>query len=159
MGRPTKPTVTKELEGAYRKDPQRRNHAEPVPPSGWPDRPEWVDEDEVALACWNRVCGLLDEMKLLSKADHFAIEGYCADYSQWRILREFVKGGQVSLETPTTIKISPESASIHQYQSRMTKFWTEYGMTPASRSKLIAKAEDEDEDLMGAMMAKMRARN
>lgn len=155
-GRPRKPSAVHEASGAYRKDPQRRNQYEPKAPEGWPERPDWMDGDDVAAHCWQRTCELLDEMGLISKADEHAIEGYCSDYSQWRFLRDECKLGNIADVHQTGRRSTPEVTQLHRYQDRMHKFWTEYGLTPASRSKLIAKQAGEDEDPMKELLARMR---
>lgn len=154
-GRKPKPTAVKEASGAFRKDPQRRNQHEPVAPVGAPVMPDWIADDATALHCWKTTCELLSTMRILSEADSHPIAAYCSDFSQWCKLRSVVAGGNVSQSTEHGEKVSVEATQVHKYQDRMFKFWSEYGMTPSSRSRLIAKQATEDENPYGELVARM----
>lgn len=154
-GRKPKPTATKEANGAYRKNPQRRNKAEPSPPSGEPQMPAWIAEDDIAKSCWDYTVRIVREMRLLSEADAHPIAGYCSDFAQWFRLRAIVSGGDVARMTGEGDKVRVEAVQVHKYQDRMAKFWAEYGMTPSARSRLIANQAEDTEDPYSELIARM----
>ena len=155
-GRKPKPTAVKEANGSLRKHPDRRNHHEPQVAKGWPEMPEFVAVDDLAAKCWHSTCRLLDSMGLLTEADQHPVAAYCSDFAQWCTLREMVAGGSVGQMTQSGDKVRVEATQVHKYQDRMFKFWAEYGLTPSSRSRLIAKQADDDDDVMGELIASMR---
>lgn len=154
-GRKPKPTAVKEASGALRKDPQRRNRHEPDVPKGRPEMPHWVKEDDIAHRCWNQTCQLLESMKILTEADAHPIAAYCSDFAQWYRLRHLVSEGNVSQMTEQGDKVKVEAVQVHKYQDRMFKFWSEYGMTPSSRSRLIAKQAEDEESPFNELIALM----
>lgn len=154
-GRKPKPTATKEANGAYRKDPQRRNKHEPKPPPGSPEMPVWIGEDDIAKRCWDTTCKLLSAMQILTEADTHPIAAYCSDFAQWYRLRHIVSDGNVSQMTEQGDKVKVEAVQVHKYQDRMFKFWSEYGMTPSSRSRLIAKQAEDEDDPFSELIARM----
>jgi len=154
-GRKPKPTATKEASGAYRKNPSRRNAAEPVVPDGTPPMPEWIAFDELALVCWYNTCETLASMKLLKVTDAMPIAAYCSDYAQWMTLRAMVAGGQVGEITQSGTATKVEAREVHKYQERMMKFWAEYGFTPSSRSRLIV-TQSEEVSPMEELLARLK---
>lgn len=158
-GRKPKPTATKEASGALRKDPQRRNKNEPVAPTGAIEMPDWVRDDDIARQCWAQTVELIESMKLLTQADAHPIAAYCSDFAQWYRLRAMVAGGNVSQMTESGDKAKVEAVQVHKYQDRMFKFWAEYGMTPSSRSRLIARQADDTDDPFAILLARMNGGN
>jgi hypothetical protein len=68
-GRPRKPTAVLELNGAYKKDPQRRRTSEPIPTTEPGAAPEYLGEDGALI--WDE---LVSEGFWLTGADTFLLE-------------------------------------------------------------------------------------
>ena len=149
MVRGRKPTASaiKEANGAFTKDPQRKNHNEPQAPRGMPKIPDAVEADDTARSRWHWVCRQLESMNLLHETDQGLIAGYCLDYSMMLSLWEVIKGGQVSdMDEKGRSKLKPEANQFHSYSDRCLKREAELGLTPSSRSRLSApQTEKEDE--------------
>lgn len=145
-GRKPLPTATKEASGAFEKDPQRRNDSEPIAKRGFPDVPVSIAGDELAVECWNRICGTLDDMGILTVSDFSVLEVYCQTYSQWRFLNDYVKNGNVrEVSSKGDARTSPEAVQVHKYADRLVKLMAELGLTPSSRSRIHAPGKEEED--------------
>ena len=154
-GRKPKPSAAHEASGAYVKNPQRRNKREPVAPTGPLEMPNWVREDDIARQCWEQTVCIIGAMKILTQADLHPVAGYCSDFAQWFRLRAMIEQGNVSQMTEHGDKVKVEATQVHKYQDRMFKFWGEYGMTPSSRSRLIAAQAEDEEDNFEALLSRL----
>lgn len=154
-GRKPKPSAVLEASGAFAKNPNRRNKREPIAPTGPLEMPIWVQEDDIARQCWEQTVGIIGAMKILTQADLHPVAGYCSDFAQWFRLRAMIEQGNVSQMTEHGDKVKVEATQVHKYQDRMFKFWSEYGMTPSSRSRLIAKQADDTDDPFQSLLARM----
>ena len=143
---PRKPTVLKELAG----NPGHRpaNHKEAKPARQIPNCPRHLDDE--AKKEWNRVVKVLFDAGLFTAVDRPALAAYCSAYSAW------VKAEE-NLQDPKEgwILTSPNG---YQYQSvwlsirnraldQMKSFLTEFGMTPASRSRIEVKPPEPLDEL------------
>jgi len=129
MPRPRKPTALKLLHGE--KDKKRINQNEPAPTPGIPQPP--VHLDEVALACWHRTCKTLNEMHVLTMADGECVAMFCQDYSRWFAASQAVDAQGMIVDG----KRNPALIDAHKFRDSCFKWLTEFGMTPASRTKLV----------------------
>ena len=145
-GRKPQATSVKIASGAFIKDPQRRNHDEPKPPTGDPVAPEIVDADPVAKRRWDWVCEQLKAMNLLHVTDQGLIAGYCLDYSMMTSLWDVIKGGNVTdVNEKGVSSTKPEANQFHKFSDRCLKREAELGLTPSARTRLRApQAEEED---------------
>jgi len=145
-GRIPQPKVINDLKGDPSK--RRRNTKEPQPPTGWPDKPDYLDP--IASEEWDTICGLLDDMGLLSRADRCAIEMYCSAYSRYRAAEENVRRfGEVIISPKNKYPmISPYTTVLNKNLDQCRKLLIEFGLTPASRARMrtaITKDEATDE--------------
>jgi len=135
-----KPTPLKILQGTTRAD--RQNPDEPMPDPSIPEPPKHLNDE--ALAEWNRISKELFKLGLLSEIDRSALAAYCVVWSRW-------------VEAETRLKQEPliiVSKNEQPYQNpalgiankaleKMRSFLIEFGMTPSSRSKVIASKREE----------------
>ena len=133
QGRKPKPTALKQLAG----NPGKRalNKNEPKP-SGVPTCPDHLDV--IAKAEWERVSGELVVLGLLTTIDRAALAAYCAAYSRWINAEEQVQRFGAVIKSPKSgfpIQ-NPYAAIANTAIDQMRKFASEFGMTPASRSRL-----------------------
>jgi P27 family predicted phage terminase small subunit len=143
MGRKPIPTARKIASGAAAKDPKRINRREPKPLEGAPKRPTHFDR--VASAMWRRLVSLFDEMGMLNQADGDMMAAYCDNESAYRqALLAVRKTGQV-LGSGTKLTRNPHSVELHKYADRKLKMLAEMGLTPSSRTKVMANPKAEDD--------------
>ncbi len=149
-GRRPKPTALKTLAG----NPGKRalNNSEPKP-SGIPTCPRHLDKE--AKAEWRRVSGELLTLGLLTTIDRAALAGYCSAWSRW-------VAAELSIQKFGTVIKSPKSGYPVQNPyvgiantalDLMRRFATEFGLTPASRSRLHVETNGQPADAFEAFMA------
>lgn len=150
-GRKPTPTAIKELEGNPGK--RKLNENEPRPERKAPACPKWLDKD--ARKEWHRLSKKMEALGVLTEVDMAAFAGYCQSYARWKEAEEFISQHGSIVRTPSGYWQQVPQVSIAQtYMKQMGKFATEFGLTPASRSRLIADAAnaapgDEMENLLG----------
>ena len=129
MGRGRKPLATalKEQNGAFQKDPQRRNHQEPKPEAGRPDKPK--DLDHLASKIWDKACDELEALKVLTKADGAIVEHYARNAS---VMKQSQKDGP------------DQSVTWHKCMDRHMKIMSEMGLTMSARTRLKVATDEVD---------------
>ena len=139
-GRKPKPTAIKVLEGNPGKRPLNEN--EPIPPKGDITCPDWLEPE--AQREWARLAPALEAMGVLTTADLMAFAGYCQAYARWREAEEFISQHGVFFKTPSGYVQQVPQVSIAQQNLRiMQSFCSEFGLTPATRSRIIAANNSE----------------
>ena len=150
-GRKPKPTALKELEG----NPGGRqlNQNEPKPNKKAPRCPSWLEEE--AKKEWKRMGKILERIGLLTEMDMAAFAGYCQAYARWKEAEEFITQHGTIVRTPSGYWQQVPQVSIAQtYLKVMNRFAEQFGLTPASRSRIVADnaasgVVDEMENLLG----------
>lgn len=158
-GRKPKPTATKEAEGAYVKNPQRRNEQEPVLEVGRPIPPDCVKEDPVALAKWVEVVGWLEEMRVITKVERDLVGQYAMLYSE--VERETVlvrKEGSVVIGAAGAPVRNPRAVVLANLRAQQLKLLVEMGLTPSARSRLKAAPKEED-GMLAELIKRMESLN
>ena len=133
-GPPRKPTTLKLLQGTFRKD--RASAREPRP-SGEPTCPTFLSP--AAKAVWRRVAPELISLGVAKAVDQDVLGAYCSAVADFHaadaiiqrdgLVCEGAKGGTV--RHPATI-IKAAAAEL------IRRLGAEFGMTPASRSRVNA---------------------
>lgn len=142
-GRKPKPTAVKELEG----NPGKRalNEFEPKPQKKAPKCPTWLDTE--AKKEWRRVAKQLEELGVLTEVDMAAFSGYCEAYARWKEAEEFISKHGTIVKTPSGYWQQVPQVSIAQtYLKIMIKFCEQFGLTPSSRSRIVADNKGTNED-------------
>lgn len=133
-GRKPKPTQIKRAAG----NPGRRplNPAEPAAKQGRPKCPRDISPE--AAAEWERICELLAGMKLLTVQDGPAIRVYCEAHARYvEATRALAKYGLVFVAGKTKYPAqSPYLAIANSALKQMNLFFSEFGLTPSSRSRV-----------------------
>ena len=139
-GRKPKPTPLKILAGD-RAD--RINRSEPRPGRSLPDCPDHLDAD--GREAWDRIVPGLDALGVLTTQDTEALALYCAAYGRWRKANEEVrKGGVTTFSEQGALKINPAVTVAQQAERLMAAILMEFGLTPASRSRVKTDARPHD---------------
>ena len=150
MGRKPKPTALKLLEG----NPGKRelNQFEPKPTDGMPICPEWLMED--AKEEWYRLAAVMNKMGILSEVDQSAFAVYCQTWARWKEAQEHIDREGSTFETDSgQIKRNPWVAIANEWQAKLMSVCGEFGLTPSSRSRIVAANSKETEaDGMEALL-------
>ncbi len=140
-GRKPKPTALKVLEGNPGKRPL--NDREPVPPKAKLKGPAWLLPE--AKKEWKRLAPALEAMGVLTMADLTAFEGYCQAYARWKEAEAFITQHGSIFQTPSGyVQQVPQVSIAQQNLKIMQSFCSEFGLTPATRARIIAGAGSED---------------
>ena len=150
-GRTPKPTAIKQLEG----NPGKRqlNTNEPKPKQKAPTCPKWLDDE--AKKEWKRLAKQMEQLGILTEVDMAAFAGYCQSYARWKEAEEFISKHGAIVKTPSGYwQQVPQVSIAQQYMKQMTKFCEQFGLTPASRSKIVTdKSDDSAEDTMEQLLS------
>lgn len=141
-GRRPKPTALKELAG----NPGHRplNQREPKPRARRPKMPAHLSP--AAQVEWKRITRELRAMNLLSSADADAVAMYADTYDRWVQASEALRqGGMVALTENGFPVQSPYIGIVNQCLRTMQRLLIEFGMTPASRSRIQAPEAASDD--------------
>jgi len=150
MGRPKIPTNIVKLTG----NPGRRklNGSEPQPPPGVPKKPSWIGKE--ASAEWDRIVPQLVACGLLTHLDYAALLGYCTSYEHWVKAEAEIREHGTVLTTPNgMLQRSPYLTQANQSLKLMRQFVSDFGLSPASRSKVTVGGQQKEDD----PLAKYRA--
>lgn len=146
-GRKRIPEHLKVVRGTDR--PDRRNDAAPTPVQVRPPMP--ITLSGVARDNWDRFCTVLEGMGVLTVADEFALEQLVEVYAEWRTAMEVVACEGTHYETTTAgggslVRAHPAVAMRSDAARRLQSLMSEFGLTPASRSKVSVSQGDGVKD-------------
>lgn len=86
---------------------------------------------------WRRVARTLVDMGLLTVLDLTALAAYCASYQRWiKAERTIAKKGETYTSSTGLEKTSPWVRIARDAKADMRIFAAEFGLTPATRSRL-----------------------
>ena len=142
-GRKPKPTALKILEGNPGKRPL--NKYEPVPPDEQIECPSWLEPE--AQKEWERLAPSLETMGILTTVDISAFAGYCQAFARWREAEEFISQHGSIFQTPSGyVQQVPQVSIAQQNLKIMQSFCSEFGLTPATRARIIANGGGKDDE-------------
>lgn len=150
MGRKPKPTAIKILEGNPGK--RKLNDREPTPNKKAPPCPKWLEDE--ARKEWKRLAKALEAMGVLSEVDMAVFAAYCQAFGRWKQAESKITDNNLVFLTPSGYPQQNPYLSIAQQNMRlMHRFASEFGLTPSSRSRIIAGTEssvshDDMDDLL-----------
>ena len=139
-GRRPKPTRLKVLTG----NPGRRplNASEPRPEAVVPECP--VELGPVARREWDRLAGELAPLRILTTLDRAALAAYCGAYGMWAEATEAIQKFGTMVKSPSGYpQQSPYVAVANRQAEIMMRIASEFGFTPASRSRISTPSPDE----------------
>ncbi len=92
------------------------------------------------------MCTLLAAARILTEADSDALAAYCVVYTRWaQSERDIKKHGPV-IKVGESIQLSPYLTVANRCLEQMLRFWAEFGLTPTSRTRIIAAPASDDYD-------------
>jgi P27 family predicted phage terminase small subunit len=138
MGNPKKPTALNNLAGnpGRRKPKKVEPTYAPISSKVIPPSPPQLSE--AGTAEWNRLCYILGEFGVITEADQEALALYCYYFGVWIEAVSQVKSGCAVVLTDKGPRINPWYKIAADAEDRMRRYLLEFGMTPASRSKVNA---------------------
>ena len=141
-GRRPKPTNLRILQGNAGK--RAMNAHEPRPPAQAPEIPAHLNEE--ARAEWGRMSEILLRIGLLTSIDRAAFAAYCVAWSRWVEAEESLKKSGTVVKAPSGYPmISPYLVISNRAIEQMRAFMVEFGLTPASRSRISVNVHEEDD--------------
>lgn len=136
-GRKPKPTAVKIYQGNPGKRPL--NPREPMPPIEAPEPPAVLSE--AAREEWGRVAKVLARFNMLTVLDRAALAAYCEAYAMWTEAVTAIRRYGTIVKSPSGYPIqSPYVAIANRQAEIMLRIASEFGFTPASRSRISAPA-------------------
>lgn len=134
-GRRPIPTRLKVLAGNPGKRPL--NHDEPQPAPEIPQSP--AELGPVAKREWDRLVVELSQLGLMTNLDRAALAAYCGAYALWAEATENIQKYGTMVKSPSGYPIqSPYVAIANRQAELMMRIASEFGFTPASRSRISA---------------------
>lgn len=134
-GRRPKPTALKVLSGTLR--PDRANPREAEPRRRLPACPSVLQGE--AQREWRRVARKLFDAGLLTEIDGPALMGYCLAYARLLDAEEKLREYGSVVKAPSGYLVhSPYLAIANRALEQMRSMLVEFGMTPSSRSRVLA---------------------
>lgn len=155
MAKGRKPKTTEQLQdqGTYRKDRHENRIvvSEPLTESAV----EWLTDEEKEL--WAKWYGVLQKNDILKETDEVAFGLLCKTFRRIQVLQREIKTPEdyvithiADVGAPVTRK-NPKYEILVDNEKNLLRLLTEFGMTPASRSK-VKTAIQENEDPFEAAM-------
>lgn len=151
-GRKPRPMAIKKLEGNLGK--RKLNTKEAIPAKGIPECPDWLLP--VAKKEWERRCDLMNRMGVLTEVDMAPFAAYCQSYARWKEAQEHISSEGSTFETDKGYQQQTPWVGIkNTNQKLMLQAASEFGLTPSSRSRIVAgstkgkEPEHEMEALLG----------
>ncbi|EMC4142374.1 phage terminase small subunit P27 family [Cronobacter sakazakii] len=154
-GPPKTPTHLRLVRGNPSKRPINKN--EPKPPAGVPPTPKHFDKQ--AKYWFKRMAEELDAVGVISQLDARALELLVEAYTEYRHHCDTLEIEGYTYRTGTQtgdvlIKAHPAAMMKADAWKRLRAMLSEFGMTPASRSKVSANTPDAVDPLAEFMKAR-----
>ncbi len=138
-GRKPKPTRFKLLTGNPGKRPLNEREPQPPLPPSLPAPPKHLSRD--ARKEWNLVGSILLRMRVLSEVDLSALAAYATIYGRWQEAeRDITRKGIMVRPAPGSKMLvqNPMLAVANKCLQQMVQFLGEFGLTPSSRTRIVA---------------------
>lgn len=146
-GRKRKPNALRALQGNAGR---RALPPEPKMRSGVPTCPDHLSS--VASEEWKRIVVELKAADLLKLCDRAALAAYCCLYGRWVDAEGQIASRGMTYEAAGYIKKNPMVGIAQDAMALMKAYLTEFGLTPASRSKATPNAPERDVDPMDSFL-------
>ncbi len=143
VGRKSKPTALKLIQGTYR--PDRTNPAEPKPRTGIPPCPKILQGD--ARKHYLKTARKLARIGLLTELDDLALSMLCQSWAEYlEATDQEIKTGML-VKSPNGFPVlNPYLIAANQALKMVRSLLAEFGMTPGSRSRIQAAATEEPDN-------------
>ena len=154
-GRKPKPTALKLLEGNAGK--RALNEHEPKPRSRLPRAPQHLSDE--GKKEWRRAGSFLLQLGLVSDLDRAAFAAYCQAWGRWVEAEEALRNYGVMLKSPNGFPTqSPYLAVANRAMEQMRSLLSEFGMSPASRTRVAGLPAAAEEDEFEALLRRTQTK-
>lgn len=146
-GRRPKPAAIHQLNGNPRHFSQAElnGSANPLPELIDPEMPKGMSK--AARREWKNIVPMLRKLRVLSNVDGKALAGYCESYALWECARnQYLKEG-ITFLSEHGPKKHPAVGVANDALKSMKTFLIEFGLTPASRTRLKIERPKTEDDL------------
>jgi P27 family predicted phage terminase small subunit len=100
--------------------------------------------DKIAKKEWRRISGELIAVGLLTEVDRAALAAYCCAWSRWVAAEESIQTHGLVVKAPSGFPIKNPFVTIsNAAMNMMRQFLIEFGLTPASRSRIHAEPRQQ----------------
>lgn len=147
-GRKPAATSQKRLNGNPGKRALNKDEPEAALYQKLPDPPEWLGE--YAVAEWKRAGTILLSMGLLADADLQLFASYCQNVHMMIESSLDIKENGFTIEGARGVVKNPAVSTFQAATNALKSLSSEFGMTPASRTRF--KRPDEDEESLEEIM-------
>jgi P27 family predicted phage terminase small subunit len=107
--------------------------------SAMPDCPPELGP--VAKQEWDRLAAQLGPLRMITHLDRAALASYCAAYALWAEATQAIQTYGAMVKSPSGYPVQSPYVSIANRQTEiMMRIASEFGLTPASRSRISAPA-------------------
>lgn len=151
VGRKPKPSKLKERQG----NPGKRALNKNEPNSGDFSGVKCPTHlSETGKHAWKKLREILgDDMKVLQRADSFALEMLASAYDEWRTLTKMINKQGLTIKRKDThghlvSKANPLLKQRNETNNKIIRLLSEFGLTPSSRSRLVSNEKNEDDAFM-----------
>jgi len=147
MGRKAKPKSQKELQNRKpNPSPEDKLKADdPISISEMADPPAYLHE--YAVEEWNKIVPKLANKGILAELDMTAVILYCDAFAEWRRAKEILEVEGREFVTDKGYRMPNPNVAIanknHELSAKMLK---EFGLTPASRKKIVSESGTKEND-------------
>ena len=118
------------------------NPHEPRPEPALPECP--TELSPAAQREWTRLASELSKLKMITNLDRGALATYCGAYGMWAEAMEQIQKYGTMIKSPTGFPVQSPYLSIANRQAEiMMRIASEFGFTPASRSRISAPPADQ----------------
>jgi P27 family predicted phage terminase small subunit len=141
------PTQTLKLRGSWLVNNRK---GEPQPEKSRPNYPDWISDN--AKEAWEQLIPQLEQMGVLTHIDGMSLTVLCQTWSVWRKAVEFInKHGEVYpiKDGEGNVKCFmpfPQVALMHTTAITLDKYFSAFGLDPASRSRITINGKKEEND-------------
>lgn len=143
-GRTATPAAVKKARGTDRKS-RAKADVPVLPVAGSQPPPKHLSK--LAAAAWQVYCPLATSMRVLTQGDLLTLERLCECSAEVRELTADVKkSGRTYMTENGLIKANPAVAMLADADRRLLAYLTNFGMTPAARSKVAPTGDGKDEN-------------
>ena len=148
-GRKPKPTLLKLFEGNPGKRPLNKN--EPKPRPAVPCCPSHLSGE--AKKEWRRIVPELAAVGLITRIDRAALAMYCEAWGRWLEAEDALRKYGVMVKSPNGFPMqSPYLAVANKAMEQMRGLLTEFGMSPASRTRISVWEPDAGDPEFEALL-------
>jgi len=151
-GPPPKPSALREIGPRLHR---KKNKKEPKLDASLPECPDWLDD--IGRSFFKEVGSILVKIRVMTDADKKALEILSDVYSEYRNARDVVLKNGSTYESfkvdkdgnsiLTMVRVRPEVGISQSAWEKVFKGLKDFGLTPASRTKVEVLGEDNKDPL------------